>query len=270
MEFTRLSEREEILQSRLNEFAAGRESDWLLRFFSEVPSTMDTARAVLENLKPGQQAIVVSERQTAGRGRLGRKWIETEGALYLSVVFTAENLTNSLSGLSLVVGCALSEALGGLGCRTKLKWPNDILSLSEKKLCGILVESISTGPKINIIVGIGLNVNAAPNDVPKTTCLKELGCQSLELEFLAVRISLLLETYIKKFFQSGFLSFRDQWLKEACYIGRDISIETGSEKIKGIFMGVSKDGSIEIQTSNGINTFTVGDIQLFTLTSHGC
>lgn len=110
----------------------------------EVPSTQDLARAQLERLP----VVVISQRQTAGRGRTGATWVTAPRALAISVAFIAAEA--DLRPLSLMAGVAAVRAVDGLS----LKWPNDILVLTDLKAGGILVERSGSV----VVVGMGLNL----------------------------------------------------------------------------------------------------------------
>jgi BirA family biotin operon repressor/biotin-[acetyl-CoA-carboxylase] ligase len=116
-----------------------------------------------------QPQLLVAIHQTAGRGRLGRRWHATPGAsLTFSISLTLERA--DWSGLSLAVGLALAEALDPPGGRVALKWPNDLMlhPLPDeadrarhplgRKLGGILIESVSVGTRRLAVIGVGLNI----------------------------------------------------------------------------------------------------------------
>ncbi|MFM8865947.1 MAG: biotin--[acetyl-CoA-carboxylase] ligase, partial [Limnohabitans sp.] len=129
-------------------------------FTVEVLPEIDSSNTeLLRRARAGrtEPTLLVAERQTAGRGRLGRPWQSAVG----------DSLTFSLglpyapqqwSGLSLAVGLSLAEALHpDIG----LKWPND-LWLHERKLGGILIEAATSGERSQLVVGVGLNIRPRP------------------------------------------------------------------------------------------------------------
>lgn len=127
-----------------------------LQAVAECPSTNT---ALLDAARQGLAVprLLVAERQTAGRGRLGRAWQSWPGAsLTFSLAWPWHGA--SLTGLSLAVGAALAQALEPQGRRLGLKWPND-LRLDEAKLGGILIETVLQGDRVQaVVVGVGLNV----------------------------------------------------------------------------------------------------------------
>lgn len=121
---------------------------------------MEVARRLaMEGSREGTS--VTADRQTCGRGRLGRSWLSEPGlGLYLSVVLRPDCGGEELPILPLVAGVAVREALAGLtGADCDLRWPNDIL-IKDRKCCGILAEK---GPALDrvdfVVLGIGVNLN---------------------------------------------------------------------------------------------------------------
>ena len=100
--------------------------------------------------------IVISEEQTAGRGRQGKQWYSPDsGNIYMTIKFKDKND----APLSLIIGLLISESMdyvSGKKINAGLKWPNDLL-INNKKICGILIESEIVNDEIEFIIGIGIN-----------------------------------------------------------------------------------------------------------------
>jgi BirA family biotin operon repressor/biotin-[acetyl-CoA-carboxylase] ligase len=110
-------------------------------------------------------AVAACDEQTAGRGRQGRLWTAPPGTAILCSVVLRPPPERVVSGLSLVAGTAVAEALeGATGLAVQVKWPNDIM-LNRRKVAGILAEA-SGG---RIVVGIGVNVNQERSQLPEET-----------------------------------------------------------------------------------------------------
>ena len=128
-------------------------------------------------------AVLVTDHQTAGRGRLGRSWSAPAGdSLAISILLRPLVPRERLSWLSLAAGAAMAEALAGLGVAARAKWPNDVL-IGGRKVCGVLAEALADPPNASghgapgAIVGAGLN-HAARRDalpVPTATSLAAEG-----------------------------------------------------------------------------------------------
>ena len=128
-----------------------------LLFFQEISSTMDEAARQAES-GADEGTVVVTESQTAGRGRHGRGWVSHEGNLYFSVLFRPT--LEALPLISILAGVATVRAIRTTtGSDPQIKWPNDVM-LGGKKIAGILVESVVQGDTVAYaVLGIGINVN---------------------------------------------------------------------------------------------------------------
>lgn len=138
---------------------------WQLRAVAETGSTNSDLLEACRQGAPIQPQLLVAERQTAGRGRLGRSWhAEPGAALTFSLACAAPSA--ALDALSLAVGTVLVEALDPEGLGLQLKWPND-LWWQRRKLGGVLIETVSHGgaPRA-VVVGVGLNLVAPQVDQP--------------------------------------------------------------------------------------------------------
>ena len=132
--------------------------DFVITTFAEIDSTNEYLKREADELSEG--SVVRALHQTAGKGRLGRKWEDDKDSLMFSLLLK-ENLDPSrVSLLPLLTGVVLYETLEDYKISTKLKWPNDVI-LNDKKCCGILLEGISEGSKLKaLVLGVGLNLNA--------------------------------------------------------------------------------------------------------------
>ncbi|MDE2143586.1 MAG: biotin--[acetyl-CoA-carboxylase] ligase [Elusimicrobia bacterium] len=152
----------------------------------ESDSTQTVARRLAgENAPDG--TLVWALRQTAGKGRMGRRWRSAPGGLYVSWLIRPSFPPSRLEDFSLACGAAAAAALrDASGVTTAVKPPNDVLALSAdgkyRKLCGILCEASGDSSRLHwLVVGIGVNVN---NDPPlkRATSVKALTGRSTGLE----------------------------------------------------------------------------------------
>ena len=113
---------------------------------------------VKENAEHG--TLAVAEFQSAGKGRLGRKWMAPEGSsVMMSILLKPEFEPQYASMLTLVMGLSVAQAVCELGVEVSIKWPNDVV-VSHKKICGILTEmGVQDGKIREVVIGVGLNVN---------------------------------------------------------------------------------------------------------------
>jgi BirA family biotin operon repressor/biotin-[acetyl-CoA-carboxylase] ligase len=132
-------------------------------YYSECDSTNQRLKDKAADCPAG--TIVVTDHQTAGRGRLGRSWWSGPGEdLTFSVLLRPQTSSEVASLLSLAAALSVAEVLETLfgEGRVLVKWPNDVL-LDGKKVCGILLESSMEGQRVEwVVVGLGLNVNSDP------------------------------------------------------------------------------------------------------------
>jgi BirA family transcriptional regulator, biotin operon repressor / biotin---[acetyl-CoA-carboxylase] ligase len=254
-----------------------------IRYYESIGSTNDEAWKWIEAGAPNQ-ALVIANEQTAGRGRAQRRWITVPGAgLAFSLILLSPPLDPffipRLTGLGAV---AIQKSLiKKYAIPAEIKWPNDIL-VNARKVAGVLVEAHWDGETlIGVIVGIGINI--APESVSEdnlpaiglnfpATCLENelgrpIGRQALLHatvdELLTILPSLSLPKFMDEW-EAG-LAFRGQWV-ELSYGLSTSSTQAGSAQAiaaAGKVIGLTQDGSLKLLTSSGkIVTAAVGELQL--------
>lgn len=134
--------------------------------FNTIESTNDYAKSIGYEEKEG--TVIISETQTKGRGRLGRKWSSKQGeGIYMSIILKPNIELNKTPFLTLIAGASIVKVLNDLEAGALIKWPNDII-LNSKKIGGILSELAIADDKVSfIVIGIGINVNNRefPNEI---------------------------------------------------------------------------------------------------------
>ena len=217
--------------------------------------------------------VIITELQTQGRGRLGRRWYSGLGdSLTFSLSWRFDCPVRLLSGLSLVTGVAIIRALTHFGIKNlSLKWPNDVL-FHSRKLAGILIELCSsTQSGSAVVIGIGLNIQLSPlaksNIDQAFVDLFAITGRAIDRnQLLAVLLSELAGV-LNKFNHLGFSYFRNEWLRYHAYEGQLITINLPDGRIiKGVVDGVELDGSITLNLESGKKeSYSSGEI---TLRSH--
>ena len=229
----------------------------LARRYPSVSSTMDVARQLIEKLPVGRghfRGVIVADEQTAGRGRQGRSWLSGAGSFMATFILSSRAPLSVLSGYSLCVGLGVAWAFENLGVRIKLKWPNDLVFVATdgriRKLGGILIEVHEAGLERYILIGLGVNVNPAPDSVKDiAVSLSELDgvvdCKASDLtEPLAHSINKAHDMFIAS---GGFAGIRREWSSRSCFIeGKSqLSLDLGDGKIiSGIYDGVADNGAL--------------------------
>lgn len=207
--------------------------------------------------------VLAAERQTAGRGRLGRRWQMRLGAgLTFSLLWRFDRGLSGLAGLSLVVGIAIVRTLRQFNVPVALKWPNDVL-LDGRKLAGILIElsGDALGPAA-VVIGIGLNV-ASPGEVEQPVAnLADAGCKVGRNALLAALLNQLAEV-LAQFDRDGFAAFRDEWHQLAAFIGQPVRLSfSHGEPADGVAVGVDDSGALLVDSDAGRRVFHVGEVSL--------
>lgn len=136
--------------------------------------------------------VVISETQTGGKGRLGRKWFSPPGGIWMTIILQPELKIQDLSKMTLLSASAISETLvNNYKISVKIKWPNDIYC-SGKKLCGILAESEKVNSFTYLLIGIGINVNNDffnyKNENLNAVSLKEITTSHINRNLLIAEI----------------------------------------------------------------------------------
>lgn len=212
-----------------------------------------------------QPCLLVAEHQTAGRGRLGRSWQSRAGA---SLTFTLALPLSppDWSGLSLAIGVALAEALDPLppdGAGTpllRLKWPNDIW-LDERKLGGILIETLSVGEQRMAVIGVGLNVLPMEIGAVSTgyACLTEI-LPDATVPAVLHRVAPPMVQALREFERHGFAAFQARYARRDLLAGR--GVRSGSTE--GVAVGVGPDGALLVRTAEGEQRIVSSEVSVRT------
>lgn len=210
--------------------------------------------------------LVVAEQQTAGRGRRGRKWVSPFGEnLYYSLVLRIDGGMRQLEGLSLLVGLAVMDALHAMGVAgAGLKWPNDVL-VGDRKIAGILLELIGDPADVcHVIIGVGINANmqaCAEVDQSWTSMRLEQG-GPVDRNELAGQISRRLEELLDRHRLEGFAAFQEAWERAHLWQGREVTLLSGENAIRGVVLGVDRLGALRLRVDGEERSFSGGELSL--------
>jgi BirA family biotin operon repressor/biotin-[acetyl-CoA-carboxylase] ligase len=211
--------------------------------------------------------VVIAEHQTAGRGRLDRRW-ETppRSALTFSMVLWPTVPAADWPWLPLLTGHTVAKALRGAGYETAgVKWPNDVL-LGDRKVAGILVERIETASGAAAVVGVGLNVSLTEDELPVPTATSlalDSGAEPDRTRLLAVLLGSLREAYDA--WQAGGTDatthLRSSYAAACVTVGRDVRVDlpTG-EVLTGRATGVDATGRLVVVGPRGETAVGAGDV----------
>ena len=159
-------------------------------FTEETDSTNNELKRMASEARSG--TVLISARQTAGKGRSGRSFISNEGGLYYSMLLKFAEPDERLLNATPLTAVAVVRTLQSFGVNgAEIKWPNDIL-LGGKKLCGILTECVTDKDGMKLIVGIGINVNtdSFPEDIAQIACsVKSVTGKSLNVRRMGMELT---------------------------------------------------------------------------------
>lgn len=209
---------------------------------------------------------LAAEVQTGGRGRRGRQWVSPFAQnVALSLGMSIDRPTAEIGPISLSIGLAVANAIKELGVEgVQLKWPNDVL-IQGQKAAGILIELADATRPATLVVGIGINVHAAPGvEVTgeyKATCLASHTPNPSRNGIVANVMNHVIEA-VQRYEREGFEGIQRLWQEMDFLRGKDVVLLSGERTIDGIAQGIDSEGSYLIQTPNGIERAIGGDLSL--------
>ena len=211
---------------------------------------------------------LLTEYQTAGRGRRGRQWVSPFGSqLMMSLYWRLEEGMAAAMGLSLVVGVALVETLQSFGYHeVGLKWPNDVYAQGAK-LAGILVEmSATSGGSCHVVIGVGLNLSMPLQPLPAITqpwtALSAIASAPVARNRFSGEFIRRLRCALLEFEQGGLTPFLGRWNQLDIYRDRPVRLLVGEQEIRGVARGIDGQGGLLLETESGLQTFVGGEISL--------
>lgn len=238
---------------------------WRPDFTVEVLPEIDSSNSeLMRRARAGQHeaTLLVAERQTAGRGRMGRVW-QSQAGDSLTFSLSLPLAPRDWSGLSLAVGLSLAESLHP---DVGLKWPND-LWFQDRKLGGILVEAASMGGRSQVVVGVGLNIRPRPADGLNTppACLAEL-LPDLTAPACLARVASPLVKALLDFEVQGFAGLQAAFEARDVLKGRRVHTSDGQQ---GLALGVGSGGALRLHTDQGVQDIHSAEISVRPFKSEG-
>ena len=230
-----------------------------IHYFPELKSTniMAKEKALHIEERIAEGTLIITERQSAGKGRLGREWFSPAGGIWLSIILYPQLSPSYISRITLMTAVAAVKAIEiCTQIEPQIKWPNDIL-INEKKVCGILSEMSAELDIINwVVVGIGINVNIDLRDFPEdiqanTISLKEISGKKV------LRVKLLqsflreFEKYYDKLKRKEFLSVLEEWKLYSHTLGKKIRVDMGERIITGEAIDINEEGALILKKEDG-------------------
>jgi BirA family biotin operon repressor/biotin-[acetyl-CoA-carboxylase] ligase len=231
--------------------------------FDEIDSTNEEARRLAAKGERGPVWIVAG-RQTAGRGRRGRKWESPIGNLAATLLLNPGKPASECAQISFVAALAVSDTIASFtpDIDIKVKWPNDVLA-NGKKISGILLESASQGadPQF-LIVGIGMNLKSHPPDTEfPATSLTAFGLEPPLPRHALLELAGPFAKWYDLWRADGFSPIRDAWLSRAAGLGTRIQARLTNEETVGVFEGIDETGALLLrETQDRVRTIAAGEV----------
>ena len=236
-------------------------------FISEkTASTNDDANVYFPN-QSSEISIHLTEQQEAGKGRNGKKWVSPKGKnIYLSLGWKSPLQYSELDGLSLSVGCIVANVLNSpANDQINIKWPNDLL-INQKKMSGILIETLDLEGKIGIVIGVGINVHMSKEDGKDIdqswVSLDEISEKTNDRNELIANLLNELFVLTKVFPVEGFKAYKsnfdtlDQLNGKVCKV-----ISNNSEKVVEV-LGVNDQGELLVKENLEYLTIRYGEVSI--------
>ncbi len=232
-------------------------------------STNDVAKRLAAQ-GASEGTVVVADEQTAGRGRLGRRWLAPRGACLLCSILLRPQLPPTRANrLTMLCSLAASDAVEKVaGLPVALKWPNDLITQSPtwKKLAGVLTETGIVGEQLEfVVVGIGINVNVPPETLPTldpraTSILAETGKEADRVALLATLLAGVEARYER--LRTGENPCAE-WVVRLATLGQRVEATTSAGTLAGVAESVNEDGALLLRTPDGkLHRLLAGDVTL--------
>lgn len=247
-------------QSQLADWAAEENID--ITVLSECTSSnsvlFDRIRHQPDNIQP---ALLITHRQTAGRGRMAKKWESEEGqALTFSLSWYSPQPQTALSALPLLTALSCQQALQTCGVSVQIKWPNDLL-IDNAKVGGILIESTPHPLGTWCVIGIGLNIHQPTTNTDAAGVYQADADWSIETLLRSIVHRLL--TNLQQFALHGFSAFQAAYTAAHREHGQTVQLLHQSALLaEGTVQGVDQNGALLLLHNNEVRRFVCGEISL--------
>lgn len=232
----------------------------------EVESTNSFAKSNIDTF--GDKTSIVTKRQTSGRGRLNRSWVDLGNSnLFLSIVLKPSNTFEEIyPNITQYLSVCVCKILENYGLKPQIKWPNDVL-VNGAKIAGILSETVMQGSKLKgIVLGIGVNLNSSKE---KLENIPDKVATSLNLETgkdinLKEFLDKLLEEFFKnydEFLKTGFPLIKEDYINRNCFLNKNLDVKVFNNVKTGLAKEITDKGELVlIDKNNKEMVLTIGDI----------
>lgn len=236
-----------------------------LFYLEEVESTNKYAKENIKNIE--DKSVIYTSNQTAGRGRLQRKWNYLgKDNIYASIVLKpSSEMKEVYSNLTQYLCVVLSETFEEYGVKPTIKWPNDI-QIKGKKISGILAEGVNGKNGLEgLVLGFGVNLNCEEkllNEInqPATSLNLEIGMEIDKEKFLKTLLDKFCLRY-DKFIEEGFLLIKKDYIKKAGFLDKEVTVRVFDKTVNGIAKDITDNGALKLVDKDGNeHVLLIGDI----------
>ena len=227
-------------------------------YFDDIGSTNTAARSLAEG-GAMEGEVVIADAQSAGRGRLGRRWASSPFAnLYFSLVLRPKLAPAEVPQITLMAAVALADTVAAfVPDAPTIKWPNDIL-IGGKKVAGILTELSCTAERVHyVILGIGINLNYPAEMMPvdirqRATSVLHLTGAPVSRESVLKRLIHDLDRCYGDLEDFGFTPLAARWQARFALRDRRVRVELLDQTVTGVARGIDRDGALLLEDDNGM------------------
>ncbi|MFN2100594.1 biotin--[acetyl-CoA-carboxylase] ligase [Altererythrobacter sp. MF3-039] len=235
----------------------------MIRYVEETGSTnADLAQRLNDGERVAEGDWLVTDRQTAGRGRQGRNWSDGAGNFMGSTVVRISPADPPTPTLALLTGLALHELVSAIIPRPdalRLKWPNDLL-FHGAKLSGILLERVEDV----VVIGIGVNLAHSPKLADRPTIALSFDVPTPDRNHFAEQLAAQFALELERWRNFGLGPILRRWTAAATPVGTAMKVhEPDGSLVEGQFTGLGEDGSLSLRLADGsLRAIHAGDVSL--------
>lgn len=211
--------------------------------------------------------VIVTEHQTAGKGRRGRSWSSPAGkSLAMSVILRPEIAPARAPEITLVAAVALAQTLKDSGVDAVIKWPNDV-QIGGKKVAGILTELSADVERVHFVVlGVGVNLNAEAADFPPeiaevATSVAIVRRNVVHRALFVAALLGQLETWLDTWTELGFEPVRAAWKELSSTLGQEVLVRADNRELRGVAEDIDASGALLLRVGDKLERVLSGDVE---------
>ncbi len=243
------------------------DANGFVRRVYRLPETDSTNRVAKELAASGapEGTLVVADRQSAGRGRLGRSFFSPEGGIYMSMILRPETTAEQAVMITTCGAVAAARAIEKVcGVSAGIKWVNDIF-VNRRKVCGILAEAgFEPGRQEPAYVVLGIGINVKKQSVPEELkdivgCLEECAVQPVSKDEL---IAAVWEEFGKLYESRSTAVYMEEYRKRSVLLGKEVTVLAPSGSYTATAVDISDDGHLVVDRGGCKEILSNGEVSV--------